>query len=59
MQEPGNMIEKFWYEVSPYIYVVLGLLVIVGRFSLVATVFGALLLTAAAIILRLRWAYRN
>lgn len=52
-------LETVWYEISPYIYTVSGLGVVavadagMGRYS------GALLLIAAATIIRLRWAHRR
>lgn len=51
--------ETVWYEISPYIYTLSGLSVIamadagMGRYS------GALLLIAAATIIRLRWVHRR
>lgn len=48
-----------WYEVSPYIYAPLGAVVLFGSEGPLAKVSGALLLVAAATILRLRWTHRQ
>ncbi len=52
-------IGDLWYETSPYIYTPLGAVVLLGSEGALAKASGALLLVAAATILRMRWAYRQ
>jgi hypothetical protein len=53
------MIEQLWYEISPFVYAPTGLFVMLDNDSLLADFSGALLLTAALIIVRLRWKHRT
>ena len=48
-----------WYETSPYLYAPLGTVVLFGSDGSLAKVSGALLVIAAATILRMRWSYRQ
>ena len=52
-------LEALWYEVSPYMYLVVGLSSAMFSNSDLGLVFSALLLTAAFIIVRLRRTYRS
>ena len=52
-------IETTWYEFSPYIYALVGLATIAATDSRLSVCSGALLLVAAATILRLRWVHRR
>jgi hypothetical protein len=52
-------LEVCWYEFSPYIYAVLGILAIVFSDSFVGVTSGGLLIVAAITIVRLRWHYRK
>lgn len=52
-------IETCWYEFSPYLYIVAGLLAIYFSTALIGGLAGALLIVAALTILRLRWLHRR
>ena len=52
-------IETCWYEFSPYLYIVAGIVAIVLSRSLVGGLAGGLLIVAAVTILRLRWVHRR
>ena len=52
-------IEATWYENSPYVYVVGGVVSISNYGSTIAIASGVLLLGAALTILRMRWRYRK
>ena len=52
-------VEALWYEASPYVYFVVGLLSAAFSNSDVGFVFSALLLTASFAVLRLRRIYRR
>lgn len=54
-----NSLEEIWYETSPYVYALLGTVVLLGAESTLATSSGALLLLAAGTIVRLRWKHRQ
>ncbi|MFZ9676959.1 MAG: hypothetical protein ACO3BH_01265 [Quisquiliibacterium sp.] len=51
-------LEQIWYESSPFIYGLIGLAALLKGDSLLAYASGALLLTAAGTIIRLRWSAR-
>jgi hypothetical protein len=53
--------ETLWYEISPYVYAMGAMLTLgqAGSGSGLASLSGGLLLAAALIILRLRWAHRG
>jgi hypothetical protein len=52
-------LEALWYEVSPYVYFVFGLVSAAFSQSDFGLVFSALLLSATFVILRLRRIYRR
>ena len=52
-------LEALWYEVSPYVYFVVGLASAAFSNSDPGLVFSALLLTASFTVLRLRRIYRS
>ena len=52
-------VEALWYEVSPYVYLVVGLAAPLFSNSDVGFVCSALLLSASFTILRLRRVYRS
>lgn len=52
-------IEAAWYEYSPYLYAVVGLLSISNYGSYISVISGLLLLVASGTILRMRWMYRK
>jgi hypothetical protein len=52
-------LETFWYEFSPYIYLVAGAISIFFSRALVGSIAGGLLIVAALTILRLRWVHRR
>jgi hypothetical protein len=52
-------LEELWYEISPYFYVLGGLLIIVALPGIWPPICGALLMFAGATILRMRWSYRK
>lgn len=52
-------IEAIWYEYSPYIYLVVGAIVIFNVESRLGMASGSVLVATAAVIMRLRWRYRQ
>jgi hypothetical protein len=52
-------IETLWYEFSPYVYAIAGVVSILNLKSGLSIVSGVLLLGASATILRLRWVHRR
>ena len=52
-------IEATWYEYSPYVYAIGGVVSISNYGSLIAIASGVMLLAAAITILRMRWVYRK
>lgn len=52
-------LEALWYEASPYVYLVVGLVAVLFTNSDLGLVFSALLLTASFTMLRLRRIYRS
>jgi hypothetical protein len=52
-------LETVWYEVSPYLYTVAGLLTLLFSRAPISIASGILLLAAGATILRMRWKNRN
>ena len=53
-----NKLEPLWYELSPYVYFVTGIIAIF-KFDGMAKIFGILLLTAAATMIGMRKSYRE
>ena len=54
-----NDFESFWYEISPYMYLVISAIVLFEANSTIGRLSGLLLMTVAIIILRMRWMHRN
>lgn len=52
-------IETWWYELSPYLYVIVGLISIAFSSTYLAMMPGCLLLIAAGTIVRMRWKHRR
>ncbi len=52
-------LETLWYEFSPYVYAIAGVLSILNLKSGLSITSGVLLLAASATILRLRWVHRR
>ena len=52
-------LETVWYEVSPYIYGIVGIAALLGTPSTMGIISGALLIAASATIVRLRWVHRR
>lgn len=52
-------IEQLWYELSPYLYALAGMLALYHSRSGLPLFSGVLLLVASATILRLRWTNRR
>ena len=52
-------IETIWYEYSPFVYAVAGILSVSNYGSYLSVVFGTLLIAASLTILRMRWVYRK
>lgn len=52
-------LETCWYEFSPYLYIVVGLVSIFYATTVIGSVAGVLLIGAAVTILRLRWVHRR
>jgi putative flippase GtrA len=50
--------EKIWYETSPYLYLLVGLFVLISIDGPFAKACGLILLLAAALILQMRWMFR-
>ena len=51
--------EVLWYEASPYIYVIVGIIAMIYASSYLAMLPGGLLIAAAVTILRMRRSYRR
>ena len=51
--------ERLWYETSPYVYGLLGIVVMLGFEETLGRLSGALLVVAAGTILWLRWVNRH
>lgn len=51
--------ERLWYETSPYVYGLVGIMVMLGFQEALGRLSGALLLAAAGAILWLRWVNRH
>jgi hypothetical protein len=51
--------ETIWYEYTPYIYAVAGIMSILQIGSLIGISFGLLLIAAAGLIIRMRHNYRK
>lgn len=52
-------IETIWYEYTPYLYVVVGIMSVLHIGSLIGTCFGLLLVAAAGLIIFKRHNYRK
>ncbi|MCM5569873.1 hypothetical protein M6I34_05085 [Burkholderiaceae bacterium FT117] len=52
-------LEDIWYESSPYVYLIAGILVLASAESGLAIASALLLLVASGTILRLRWVHRR
>jgi len=52
-------LEDIWYESSPYVYLIAGILVLASAESGLAIASALLLLVASGTILRLRWVHRH
>lgn len=52
-------IEKFWYEVSPYLYALAGILLVWLTTSGLLIFSGVLFLLASSAQFRLRWVHRR
>lgn len=52
-------IEATWYEYSPYLYTVGGLVSISNNGSYISIISGVMLLVASVTIFRMRWIYRK
>ena len=52
-------LERFWYETSPYLYAVLGAVMLLASSQTLGQASGGLLLATAAAILWLRWRNRH
>jgi hypothetical protein len=52
-------IETCWYEFSPYLYIIVGVISIAFSASYLAMLPGGLLVIAALTILRMRWVHRR
>lgn len=52
-------LETTWYEFSPYVYGLAGLISVLNVHSILSIISGVLLLCASATILRMRWVYRR
>jgi hypothetical protein len=52
-------LETLWYEVSPYVYTLSGVLALAAADARMGQWSGALLLAAALTIIRLRWVHRR
>lgn len=50
--------EEIWYELSPYLYVLGGVLALFND-NMLAMVCGLMLMSAAATIIRMRWVHRH
>ncbi len=52
-------LEDIWYESSPYVYLIAGIVVLASAEGSLAIASALLLLIASATILRLRWVHRR
>jgi NhaP-type Na+/H+ or K+/H+ antiporter len=52
-------IETIWYEISPYVYTLGGVLALANSAERIGQVSGVLLLVAAITVIRLRWVNRR
>ena len=52
-------IETLWYEVSPFIYGIVGVAALSGAQTAIGIISGGLLIAAAATVIRMRWVYRR
>ena len=52
-------LETIWYEVSPYMYTVVGVFALANSDERIGQLSGVLLLGAAVTVIRLRWANRR
>ena len=52
-------IETWWYEVSPYLYIIVGMISLVFSSTYLAMLPGSLLIIAALTIIRMRWVHRR
>ncbi len=52
-------LETVWYELSPYVYTICGVIVLAAADTRMGQLSGALLLVAALTIIRLRWVKRR
>lgn len=59
MKETRMDLETIWYEVSPYLYSVAGLLTLLFSRSPMSVASGLVLLAAGGSILRMRWKSRR
>lgn len=60
LNRPTKMkIEAIWYEYSPYLYAVGGVVSVSNFRSYISIISGVMLLIASATILRMRWIYRK
>jgi hypothetical protein len=51
--------EAIWYEYTPYLYAIAGIMSILYIGSLIGTAFGLALIVAAGFIFRMRFKYRK
>ncbi len=52
-------LETVWYELSPYVYTISGVIVLAAADTRMGQLSGALLLVVASAIIRLRWVNRR
>ncbi|MEO6024782.1 MAG: hypothetical protein ABIP64_17060 [Burkholderiales bacterium] len=52
-------LETVWYELSPYVYTISGVIALAVADARMGQLSGALLLVAALTIIRLRWVNRR
>jgi hypothetical protein len=52
-------LETIWYEVSPYVYTIGGVLALANADERIGQFSGVLLLIAALTVIRLRWVNRR
>jgi len=57
-ETPMKSLESLWYEVSPYVFVILGVTTALFT-NRTGALFGALLMIVASWILTMRWSYRS
>jgi hypothetical protein len=58
-QDLDMNLERIWYESSPYLYLIVGLYVLLGMEGPLAKACGLLLLVTSALILQMRWSFRK